>query len=137
MKEISLHTDTLLRTVIIDDEQKGRKVLQQMLERFCAGVEVVGSADSAAEGRRLILDQQPDLVFLDIEMPHLNGFGLLESLGERNFDVVFVSAHERYAMQAIKYSALDYLLKPVNIADLRAAVVKAGRKSHRISNSTP
>ena len=117
----------MLRTIIIDDESRGREVLHKMLRKFCGNIDVVGLADSADEGKKLIREHRPDLVFLDIEMPYQNGFEMLESLGAVDFNVIFVSAHERHAMKAIKYSALDYLLKPVNINELQAAVDKAGK----------
>ena len=100
-------------------------MLQRLLEKYCSNVKIVALADSAIAGRKMIEEHHPDLVFLDIEMPHENGFEMLEGMNAREFNVVFVSAHERYAMQAIKYSALDYLLKPINIGDLKAAVKKA------------
>ena len=115
----------MLKTIIIDDESKGRHMIQRLLEKYCSGVQVVGLADSAKTGKQMIEEHNPDLVFLDIEMPHENGFEMLESMTNREFNVVFVSAYERYAMQAIKYSALDYLLKPINIGDLKTAVKKA------------
>ena len=115
----------MLKTIIIDDEPKGRQMMRRLLENYCSDVKVVGLADSADSGKRMIEEQHPDLVFLDIEMPHRNGFEMLEAIGVRDFNVVFVSAHERYAINAIRYSALDYLLKPINIAELKAAVKKA------------
>ena len=99
--------------------------MRRLLENYCSDVKVVGLADSADSGKKMIEEQHPDLVFLDIEMPHRNGFEMLEAIGVIDFNVVFVSAHERYAINAIRYSALDYLLKPINIAELRAAVKKA------------
>ena len=118
----------MLRTIIIDDEQKGRRLLQQMLERFCANVEVVAMAESADEGKTAIQKFNPDLVFLDIEMPYENGFQMLENITQRNFDVVFITAHNEYALQAIKYQPLDYLLKPISRNELQTAVAKANRK---------
>ena len=117
----------MLKTIIIDDETKGRQMMQRLLEKYCRGVEVVALADSADAGKKMIEEHHPDLVFLDIEMPYRSGFEMLEELESINFNVVFVSAHEKHAMKAIKYSALDYLLKPVNIKELQAAIVKAGK----------
>jgi len=117
----------MIRAIIIDDELRGREVLHKMLQKFCSSVDVVALADSAATGKKLIKEHSPDLVFLDIEMPYQNGFEMLESMDAIDFNVVFVSAHAHHAMKAIKYSALDYLLKPVNINELQAAVDKAGR----------
>ena len=122
----------MLKTIIIDDETKGRQMIQRLLEKYCSDVNVVASADSAVSGKKMIEEHHPDLVFLDIEMPHENGFEMLEGMNAREFNVVFVSAHERYAMQAIKYSALDYLLKPINIGDLKAAVEKASVRGKNV-----
>ena len=91
----------MLRTIIIDDESRGREVLHKMLQKFCGNVEVVALADSAGAGKKLIREHRPDLVFLDIEMPHENGFEMLEHLGAIDFNVVFVSAHERHAIKAM------------------------------------
>ena len=118
----------MLRAIIIDDERSGRQVLQQMIEKHCENVSILGTADSAQMGRMVIREVKPDVVFLDIEMPYENGLSLLESYPERTFDVIFVSAHEYYARQVIKYNAADYLLKPVNVKDLRSAVERAERR---------
>ena len=115
----------MLRTIIIDDERSGRQVLQQMLQRYCNNVEVVATADSAETGKDVIETHHPDLVFLDIEMPQENGFQLLQKFEDRNFEVVFVTAHPEYAMKAIKFHPLDYLLKPVSLAELKMTVEKA------------
>ena len=115
----------MLRTIIIDDERSGRQVLQQMLQKYCNNVEVVATADSAEAGKEMIDTHFPDLVFLDIEMPHENGFQLLQKFEDRNFEVVFVTAHPEYAMKAIKFRPLDYLLKPVSLAELKMTVEKA------------
>ena len=118
----------MLRAIIIDDERSGRQVLQQMIEKHCENVSILATADSAQMARLVIHEMKPDVVFLDIEMPYENGLSLLESYPERAFDVVFVSAHEYYARQVIKYNAVDYLLKPINIDDLRAAVERAKQR---------
>ncbi len=118
----------MLHAVIIDDERSGRQVLQQMIEKHCENVRILATADSAQMGRMVIHEMKPDVVFLDIEMPYENGLSLLESYPERTFDVIFVSAHEYYARQVIKYNAADYLLKPINVIDLRAAVERVERR---------
>lgn len=118
----------MIRTIIIDDETKGRQVLQQMLTKYCPGVKIVAMASSAKEGRQAIAEHHPDLVFLDVEMPHENGFEMLEHFGQIDFNIVFVTAHHHYAINAIRVSALDYLLKPVNLKELKAAVEKAESK---------
>jgi len=115
----------MLRTIIIDDEHRGRSVLRLLLEKFCPDVTIEAEAASVDEGRRLIDAIRPDLVLLDIEMPSKNGFQMLDEIPDRNFAVVFVSAHERYAMKAVGYNAVGYLLKPVDIHELQSAIVRA------------
>lgn len=111
-----------MKVLIIDDERKGREVLQKMIENYCEGVDVVAMASGADEGYELITRHSPDVVFLDIEMPNGSGFDLLEKFDEVHFRVIFTTAHDDYALKAIKFHALDYLLKPVDIDELRNAV---------------
>jgi two-component system LytT family response regulator len=118
----------MIRTVLIDDEPKNNRVLRMMLEEFCPEVTIVGEADNATDGVTLIREMKPELVFLDIEMPHGNGFDLLDQLKPVRFEVIFITAFNEYSLKAIKYSALDYLLKPVNIEELKIAVQKAAEK---------
>lgn len=118
----------MIRTVLIDDEPNNINTLEQLLLRYCPLVEIVGTADSAQTGSEVIAEKQPDLVFLDIEMPYGNAFDLLNSISPISFEIIFVTAFDNYAINAIKYSALDYLLKPVNIKDLQAAVQKAANR---------
>ncbi len=117
-----------MRTIIVDDIAKNREILQGLLADFCPQVEVVGTAEDVAPAHPLILEQEPDLVLLDVEMPGGTGFDLLEKFDDVNFEVIFVTAHDRYALQAIKFCALDYLLKPVDIKELIQAVHRAGEK---------
>lgn len=114
-----------LRAVLIDDEQNNLDNLSRMLEVYCPQVTVVGTAMNATDGRAVLQKYHPDLVFLDIQMPGESGLDLLRSLNEYTYDVIFVTAHDQYGIQAVKFSALDYLLKPIHIDDLRAAVDKA------------
>lgn len=118
----------MIRAVLIDDEPKNNRILKLMLEEFCPDVIIAGQADNAAEGVQLVKDVKPDLVFLDIEMPYGSGFDLLDQLKPIHFEVIFITAFNDYSLKAIKYSALDYLLKPVNIDELVAAVAKATEK---------
>lgn len=118
----------MIRTVLIDDEPNNINTLQQLLLRYCPIVEIAGTANSAKTGGEVIAATQPDLVFLDIEMPYGNAFDLLNSISPITFEIVFVTAFDNYAINAIKYSALDYLLKPVNIRDLQEAVQKAANR---------
>ncbi|MEK7263638.1 MAG: response regulator [Bacteroidota bacterium] len=117
----------MLRAVIIDDEHKGQQVLKTMLQKYCTNVEIVALADSATTGKHAIETHNPDIVFLDIEMPFQTGFDLLQSFERIDFKVVFVTAHSQYAVKAIKYNPLDYLLKPINIAELKLTIAKAER----------
>lgn len=123
----------MIRTVIIDDEPKNVKVLKGMLEEFCPEVEVVGEAANVPDGRQLILTKDPELVFLDIEMPYGNGFDLLDSINNVQFEVIFITAFDKYVLRAFKYSALDYLLKPVSIDDLQIAVHNAIERNKKTS----
>jgi len=111
-----------MRSIIIDDEEIQRQNLGKLIMECCPELRVVGEADSLATGRDSINRLHPDLVFLDVEMPDGTGFDLLQSLPEIDFGVIFVTAFERYAMQAIRFSALDYLLKPVYEDDLIKAM---------------
>ena len=115
----------MIRAVIIDDEPNNIDALRALIGKFCPGVEVVGCADNLEDGYNTIKSTGPDLVFLDIEMPYGNSFTLLDRLKPVSFEVIFVTAFENYAINAIKHSALDYLLKPVNIRELQLAVQKA------------
>jgi two-component system, LytTR family, response regulator len=115
----------MLKTIIIDDEAANREVLEIMLQDFPDEIQVVASCNGPKTGMTAILQHKPDLVFLDIEMPGMSGFDLLEMLGDTKIAVVFVTAHNHYALQAIQFSAMDYLLKPVNPAQLKAAIEKA------------
>jgi two-component system, LytTR family, response regulator len=118
----------LIRAVLIDDELDSNRILQTLLENFCPEVKVVGTADGVDTGVSLIRETRPDLVFMDIEMTHGNAFDLLNRLQPVNFKVIFVTAFDNHAVRAFKYSAIDYLLKPVNIRELRAAIAKLSEK---------
>jgi len=115
----------IIRALIIDDEEESRNTINNILTGFCENVTVVGQADSVQSGREEIIRQLPDLVFLDIQLPDGTGFDLLEQLPEINFRVIFVTAYDQYALKAIKYSALDYILKPIDPQQLIDAVNKA------------
>lgn len=115
---------SVLRVILIDDEIHNTNLLNTFLRHNCPEVTVIGTAGSAAEARILILDEKPDAIFLDIHMPGEDGFDLLRSLPERNFSVVFVTAFDQYAINAIKAGALDYLMKPIDTDELTVAVRK-------------
>lgn len=114
-----------MKALIIDDEKKGRETLQTLLEKYCPGVQVAACGTDADEGYELILKHKPEIVFLDIEMPNGSGFSLLEKFDKINFQVIFTTAYETYAVRAIKHHALDYLLKPIDIDELKKAVESA------------
>ncbi len=118
----------MLRSVIIDDESDAVKFIESLIEEYCPNLEVVGKANSARDGVQVILDTHPDLVFLDVQMPHGSGFDLLSSFQEKTFDVIFITAFNHYAIQAIKFSAVDYILKPINISEFIEAVAKVEEK---------
>jgi len=111
-----------VRVVIVDDEVDSINVLKNLLKKFCPHVTIVGEAVDIKEAYALITKLEPDAVFLDIQMPGGNGFSLLKKFKEINFDVVFVTSYDRYAIEAIKLSALHYLLKPIEVEDLQEAV---------------
>lgn len=115
----------MINTVIVDDEKKGRDLLQILLREHCPAVNVVGVAEDISKALELINLLNPDLIFLDIQMPGGSGFDLLEKIGERKVHVIFVSAYHEHAIKAFKFSALDYLLKPVDEEELIKAVKKA------------
>jgi two-component system LytT family response regulator len=113
-----------IKTIIIDDEQNARENLKLILADFCKEIDVVAEAESAAEARKLIAEHAPNLLFLDINMPNEDGFELLASIEEKNFSVIFITAHNQFALKALKAGAIDYLEKPIDIEDLQAAVSK-------------
>ncbi|HOW24415.1 MAG TPA: LytTR family DNA-binding domain-containing protein [Bacteroidales bacterium] len=123
----------MLRAVIVEDEKKSQDTLIAMLNRYCPQVVVTGIADGVESGLKTISTLQPDLLFLDIQMPDGSGFKLLELLGERAFQVIFITAFDQYAIKAIRYSALDYLLKPIIAEELIGAVEKAEKKKQNDS----
>jgi two-component system LytT family response regulator len=115
----------MIRAVLIDDEPNNIGALQGMLEQYCPQVTITGMATDSQGGYAAITRLRPDLVFLDIEMPFGNGFDLLRRLEPVSFEVIFVTAFDKYALTAFRYAALDYLLKPVGIEELVAAVERA------------
>lgn len=116
---------TSIRSIIIDDEADGRDALRIALEKYFPELRIEGSYASPEEALTAIREQNPDLVFLDIQMPQMSGFDLLRKIDPLTFEVIFVTAYDQYAIKAIRFSALDYLLKPVDLDDLRSAIEKA------------
>ena len=115
----------VLKAIIIEDEKHSRETLKSMLEEFCKGVEVIAMAGTVDEAVRVLSVYSPDIVFLDIELQSGVGFDVLERIKEPNFEIIFTTAFEKYAIKAIKFSSLDYLLKPIDLSELQQAVNKA------------
>ncbi len=114
-----------MRALIIDDEQNVREAMKGLLRIYAPEIEVIGEAKAVAEALSKINELQPELLFLDVELGDGTGFDLLQQLPERNFEVIFVTAHEHYAIKAIRMSACDFLLKPVDPDDLVNAIERA------------
>ncbi len=114
----------MIRTIIIEDEPMSREMLALMLQRHKENIEIVDACSNPADGIESIAKHQPDLIFLDIQMPKMNGFDMLKKVGDISFEVIFTTAFDRYAIDAIRTSALDYLMKPVDDEDLAAAIEK-------------
>lgn len=119
----------MIKTILIDDEKGALETLSAMLDMFCKEVQILGSVSSANDARELIKKLNPDLIFLDVNMPFENGFDLLESLENHNFHVIFTTAYNNYALKAIKFGVLDYLLKPIDFKELQKAVAKVPKKA--------
>jgi len=117
-----------IKAVLIDDEVHNLENLRELLSIYCPQIEVCATALNADEGKTIILKHEPQIVFLDIQMPGKNGFDLLRSLSSYDFEVIFVTAHDQYAIQAMRMSAIDYLLKPIDIGELQSAVDAAIKK---------
>ena len=114
-----------LKAIIVEDEKHSRETLKSLLEEFCVGIEVVGTAGSVLEAVNVISSLKPDVVFLDIELQTGTGFDVLNQLQDLNFEVIFTTAFEQYAIKAVKFSSLDYLLKPIDLDELHNAIEKA------------
>jgi two-component system, LytTR family, response regulator len=112
----------MIKAIIIDDEKDAQQVLQTLLHLHCTQVQVVASCSSVDDAVVQINILQPALVFLDIEMPHKNGFALFDVFTSPNFKVIFTTAYNQFAIKAFKYAAFDYLLKPIDVADLTDAI---------------
>src|SRR5688572_17904533 len=125
--------DNKIQAIIIDDEKQARETLRMMLEMYCPQVNIVAEADGVPAGEALINGVNPELIFLDVEMPPSTGFDLLKNLESVQAGIIFTTAHDKYALRAIKISALDYLLKPVTREDLVDAVAKFQRKNVQVT----
>ena len=127
----------MIKVVIVDDEIDAVKSVELVLKNYCTNVKVVGIAHSALQGIKVINEKKPDLVLLDIDMPHGSGFDLLEGLPERKFLVIFVTAYNEFAIKAFKVNAIDYILKPLDIDDLITAVEKAEKLIDKNKENLP
>lgn len=114
----------MIKALIIDDEKNNIEHMVLLLQQHELPVTIVGTATNADDAIKAILDTQPDLLFLDIQMPQKNGFDVLKALPHHNFEVIFVTAFDQYGIQAVKFSAIDYLLKPINPDELKVAINK-------------
>jgi two-component system LytT family response regulator len=118
----------MIRCVLIDDESNSLEVMEWLLKKYCPQVQIDAMCQAATEGIEAINKYKPDLVFLDIEMPHMNGFDMLEQFDKLFFDVVFCTAYDQFAIKAFKYSALNYLLKPIDPEDLKETIRRIEEK---------
>lgn len=127
-----------MNAIIVDDEKKGREILHKLIKDYCPEVHVQALASHADEAYELIRKYAPDILFLDIEMPNGNGFYLLEKFEVIPFQVIFTTAYDNYAIQAIKHQAFDYLLKPIDIDELKTTIanVKKSIVTHSVKNHT-
>lgn len=115
---------TEIKTVLVDDEKNSREVISKLLTKYYPEIHIVGEASNVDDAFELIIKEKPQLVFLDIQMPRANGFNLLKKFDGVPFEVIFITSYDQYAITAIKFNALDYLLKPVEIEELKFAVSK-------------
>jgi two-component system LytT family response regulator len=119
----------MITALIVDDESKNRESLRKLLHEYCPSVNVIGEAGSVDAALLFLKKATPQLVFLDVEMPNGTGFDLLRQIEHIDFKIIFVTAHAHYAIKAIRFSAVDYLLKPVDTDDLMEAVKKASEEN--------
>lgn len=120
-----------LKAIIVEDEKHSRETLKNLLEEFCVDVKVIETAASVDEAVTKISSLHPDVVFLDIELQTGTGFDVLSQLRDINFEVIFTTAFEQYAIKAVKFSSLDYLLKPIDLEELQKSIEKAKKKKNQ------
>jgi two-component system LytT family response regulator len=126
----------MLKTAIIDDEKDSQDVLKNLLQKYCSDLEIIGMSESVTEGIHLINQTQPDLVFLDVELQDGTGFDILKKIPERPFHVIFISAFNHYSLKAIKFSALDFLVKPIDASELVESIEKYRKKRSEASGNS-
>jgi two-component system LytT family response regulator len=124
-----------IRAILVDDEEGARDVLQNLLLRFCPNVELVAKCENVLQAVEAIKQEKPDLVFLDIEMPQYAGYEIVDFFDEVNFEIIFVTAYDQYAIRAFEISATDYLLKPVDIERLKAAISKVEKQRNLLQQT--
>ncbi|MBA3682216.1 MAG: response regulator transcription factor [Bacteroidetes bacterium] len=127
----------MIKAIIVDDEEKSRVTLKNLVALYCPNVVILELCDSVNAALLAIEKETPDLVFLDIEMPFHNGFTLLEKIKDPTFEVIFTTAYDHYAIKAIKFSAMDYLLKPIDSDELKNAVSKIETKANASTKTLP
>lgn len=125
-----------INAILIDDEQGNNENLAGLLQKHCPQVSVMATATKITQAIKLVEELKPDLLFLDIQMGNENGFDLLKAVKKRDFEVIFITAYDHYGIQAVKFSALDYLLKPVDIDELTTAVQKSEERIMQKQSST-
>ncbi|QNL22738.1 response regulator transcription factor [Hyphobacterium sp. CCMP332] len=118
----------MINCIIVDDERRGREALSNMISEYCPQIQVLETLESVDQALKAISALKPELVFLDVELQGETGFDLLDMVPKIDFEVIFTTAHEHYALKAIKFSAIDYILKPISTEDLKEAVKKAEEK---------
>jgi two-component system LytT family response regulator len=127
----------MIKCIIIEDEARGRNALSHLISEYSDRLALIGMAENGEQGKTLIEQLQPDLIFLDVEMPHKNGFEMLSELGDYHFDIIFTTAYDQYAIKAFKFSAIDYLLKPIDADELDEALRKVFEKHQKKSSIQP
>lgn len=125
----------MLKALLVDDEVAAIRSLELLLSQFCKEVEVIGTANSGDDALSLVIRHKPDLIFLDIEMPRGSGFDFIEKCPDRDFEIIFITAYDNYALKAFRYSAIDYILKPIDIDELVKAVDKVAQLRRANINS--
>lgn len=124
-----------IRAILVDDEESARDVLQNLLERFCPTIELLAKCENIERAVEEIKKHKPDLVFLDIEMPKYSGFEIVKFFDQVNFHIIFVTAYDQYAIKAFEVSAIDYLLKPIDIGRLRSSVERVKHRQNNLYQS--
>jgi len=124
----------MLRALIVEDEHLSREVLKSLLNTYCPEIQIVGEADSAKSAVVMIQTTRPEVVFMDIELGDGTAFDVLRHIGKPQFQLIFTTAYDHYAVQAIKFNALDYLLKPIDLDELKSAIAKITSSTHQPPN---